>query len=404
VIALAGAISTAQTVAAETTAPVCQALVSRANDLYLVSDSGAILRQFTTDGAVKQSPAVAPDGTRVAFIPAGAPQSFVIANGRGQAVTTPVESKIKGPLTAIAWNGNEIVSASIHAGQLESSFNFYEASRDFRNRVRREGPGVQGQACTARGPGDDDELSDNVGCLDSADVLLDNRIVYSEDIFAGATQLSSVPIALGMTVPLQSTPPFSIQLVSITDGVTLKVTLPTGNWIEERVPNGSPVAVNLGDETFGFTPTIADTKRGIVQVVLVQSTAGSSSVFDPSVAWFDHDHAAVIRRPPSGAQLLLIDKRGPSNRMISGALDVPERIQTMWFSREESPTDDTKLRLMVFRTLTGFGYAPVTLTLPDSRKQAPSLSVGVVTALPGSVLTELPSGSVKLQVLGWNCK
>jgi len=180
-------------------------------------------------------------------------------------------------------------------------------------------------------------------------------------------------------------------VLSIAEGVTLKVGLPTGNWIQSRVVSGAAIPLNLDDIVYGFVPTITDVIKGTVRVDVLQSAFGASP-FDPAISWRDGAHIGVLERKLTGAQLLLINRNGNPSSAIVGAFNIQEPVIALNF---DTPS------LLVFKTLQRFGVVPVTIT---TSANGATLVLGAITDLPLSISATLPTGPATVPVLGWSCQ
>ena len=107
--------------------------VTGGNDLYLVSRAGTVETRFTADRSPKLSAAIAPDASKVAFIPTATPQSFTVVNSKAKTVSTVVAASSSGGVfTDVLWDADDALAAQTHVGQIESAFSFYRVPPDLR--------------------------------------------------------------------------------------------------------------------------------------------------------------------------------------------------------------------------------------------------------------------------------
>ncbi len=387
--------------------PVCEALVSSANDLFLISSGGDVKIQFTTDGLQKGSVSLAPDSQKVAYIPGADHRKVTLVDERGDTVTRTVQEIPNAVFTNVEWNTDSILATEYSLGQRDNVFSYHFVRGKLWEAQMRSRRSVQGENCVARAL----ERWD-YACVNGAEVEVGGGIIYSADAFAPASAktVGSLSIRLGTSSSSATTPPFGVELVSVSDGVTLKITLPTGNWIQQRVQDGEPIALTLDDIVYGFIPKVTNRTKNIVQVNIVQSLFGDSA-FDRAVGWYDDGVVAVVERPQAGPRLLLLadHKRDAADRQIGGALNIPVPLQSMRFvrkhenGRRRDNDNDGDQSLLIFKTLNGYGYVPVSVSSPEKHGSVPSLNVGPITYLPSTITASLPSGKASVDVLDWNC-
>jgi hypothetical protein len=372
---------------AQTTGPVCTAVASSNNALYLVSQSGSLVSQLLTDSLPKLSVAIAPEANKVAYIPSTNPQTFTIVDTTGRAVTTTLPTSLTSVFTAVSWDAQNVLKAQSHVGQRTDMFSFYSAPGAATVSLQEPVNIATGEVCAAP-PG-----NNGTACIRGNTVVAGDKVVYSENLFApgSSTAIASVSIPVGGTVASPGTPSFQLQVLSIAEGVTLKVGLPTGNWIQSRVVSGAAIPLNLDDIVYGFVPTITDVIKGTVRVDVLQSAFGAGP-FDPAISWRDGAHIGVLERKTTGAQLLLINRNGNTSSAILGAFNIQEPVIALNF---DTPS------LLVFKTLQRFGVVPVTIT---TSANGATLVLGAITDLPLSISATLPTGPATVPVLGWSCQ
>jgi hypothetical protein len=369
----------------------CNALVQVANDFYLVDQTGASVARFTNDGLAKQSAALAPDGSEVAFILGASSNSFTVADRTGtiHMYTVPSSSDDGGGgsgsvLIGVAWAANGIVRLDKHIGKNTERFEFYAVTPT--GLTETADPGL-GSVCVLQ-PSEDD-----VACLQGNDVLVGPKIVYSDNGFTSAPQVGSLTLTVGASAPIKAVPGLQVQVTSIVAGVTLHVTLPTGNWIESRVNPGDSMIVPLEDQTLALLPTIIDPTQGIVTIV-VRSNTGGPNAFDNALAWglTDVDGLALIKNAAAGRSLVFLKPgKRPWSVLGQAAVDIREPVNAMRFV---TPS------LLYFETYAHFGIVPASVIHSAS---GPVLQVGTIATLPNNLTVQVTGSGVSTPVLTWAC-
>ncbi|MGH6857650.1 MAG: hypothetical protein ACRECP_08420 [Methylocella sp.] len=384
--------------------PKCNALVQVTNDLYLVNDSGASLARFTTDGLPKLSASLAPDGHRVAFIPAAANNTFVVADYKLRKTSYPATiSDRSGPdnstsnatLVGVTWATSDTVRLDKHIGKDTDRFEFYNVPDDLPPRLHRASPPGFGAVCVLK------PRSDDVACLQGNDVVINSSIIYSDNLFADAVPMDSLTLAVGGSAPVKGFPGLRVQLKSISAGITLRVTLPNGNWIQSRVRPGDFLTVQLEDQTLALVPTAPI--NGTVKITVLSNNSGANA-FDNALAWQfsrsdddDRDNGksfAVIKDTAAGLSLAFLEptKRGHWGVLAHAPLDLATPVNTMRFV---TPTS------LYFETSAEFGIVPVSLSRSDA---GVALQAGSITELPNSLAVNVTGSPLTTPVLAWACK
>lgn len=361
----------------------CRALVEISNDLFLVEETGATTVRFTNDGVQKLFPALAPDGSKVAFGLTGAPQQFRVVTASSQQGTFPAidaaDTAAAVSLVGVAWSTSAILGLEKHLGPRANRFEFYQIPADLSSSLRQLTRPSVGEVCILLPTGK------RVACLQGDRVAVNNKTQFSNDGFTGATQLDTVTIPLGVSVSTQGTPQFQVQVKSLVDGVLLRVTPPTGVWTESRVAKGEVFALPLDDQVFGFSPTDIDIIAGRVTVSVLKSLFGLQ-VFDQVLAGNRTSLALVQRR---GTQATLILMRG-KKKLGEALLPIPESLSSLRFL-----TDTT----LLFATAQRFG----TFTVAPPQPGTSQLQLGPISELPHTLTVNLPNGPVSATVLDWSC-
>ncbi len=400
-------------------APTCKALVQVANDLYLVSSSGTQLLRFTSNGSAKQLAALAPDASKVAYVADSSAQAITVVDSHGRQGTFPVDAtdsaqksqqaSTKGPLIGLAWSNKNVLQLDHHIGPNNEQFAYYRVPDDlsvppplasFASRLQFKladlghdstDPSV-GVACTLS------PLFDSTACIQGSDVLLNGSNVYSFLGFNLAQPSQTLSVAVGAITSTAGDPSFQLQVSSIQGGVTLRVTLPSGNWVESIVPSGQALPVLVDDQRYGFIPTVTDAKQGIVRIDIVASQGTQS--LDPAIAWRNWDNTlAVSEVGSSGRNLTLLAHDGGSatgqwKAIGSAGLPVADRLTQMRFI---SPSN------LFFQTRLMAGLLPVTVK-PTSPLGKVTIQIGALTELPLTLAVNVTNPAASTPVLAWSCE
>ena len=366
--------------------PNCNALVSANNQLFLVSQTGSVFNQFVTDSLPKESVALSPDGSKVAYISSANPNAFTVVDTSGRSVTTLVPPSTRATFTSVSWDAKTVLNVRSRIGQENDLFQFYSVPNAFTAPLAQTTSPRIGKICAARGLDDN-----NAACISENLVVVGKKILESQDSLSSENvkTIATLSIPIGSTVTSQTTPSFQARVVSIADDITLQITLPNGNWSQSRVPLGAAIPISWDDGQFGFIPVSVDSVRGAVTVNIVKSNV-TGEVFDPAITWTNDNYVAAIERGSKGAQYVLTKSSG-NTAPIRSDLGIQEQVISMTY---DTPT------LVVFRTASRFAVAPVTFV----NGGAPTMTIGPITTLPTSLVAQFPNGAVKTQVVGWSCR
>ncbi|MGH6869649.1 MAG: hypothetical protein ACREDA_12435, partial [Methylocella sp.] len=183
--------------------------------------------------------------------------------------------------------------------------------------------------------------------------------------------------------------------------ITLRVTLPNGNWIQSRVRPGDFLTVQLEDQTLALVPTAPI--NGTVKITVLSNNSGANA-FDNALAWQfsrsdddDRDNGksfAVIKDTAAGLSLAFLEptKRGHWGVLAHAPLDLATPVNTMRFV---TPTS------LYFETSAEFGIVPVSLSRSDA---GVALQAGSITELPNSLAVNVTGSPLTTPVLAWACK
>ncbi len=340
--------------------PVCSALVEVANDLYLVDATGKSLTQFTSDGSPKDSPSLAPDGSKVAFIPSTLPNTFTVADASGRSNSYPAvipghdddsgnstssSNSPTAPLIGVDWAAEDVVRLDKHIGKDTDRFEFYK---------------------------------------------------LPETNFSSPRRAARSALAGGVAAPIQGVPGVQVKVTSIVGGVTLYVTLPTGNWIQSRVNPGDFLTVKLEHQTLGLFPTIAG---GVVKVAVLSSTPGPDAFNSPLAWWLrdrdDDDRSLVIVTNSATGPMLTVLRAEDDHRtrvLAQAPLSLQGSVNVMRFV---TPS------LLYLETFSTFGIVPVQITRVGPSQE---LQIGPIATLVRNLTVNTTRTPVTVPVITWACK
>jgi hypothetical protein len=189
-------------------------------------------------------------------------------------------------------------------------------------------------------------------------------------------------------------------LVSLDGGITLRVTLPSGEWTQSQVQQGEAVAVVVDGKPYGFVPVVLDSKK---QLVTVNVVSGDDSKSFSAVAWYQGSgESLMVVRRAGGAQSLLLLRPGEHASSNAHA----------WVAVSSVPLpirgDMSAIRLeaghqLAFRTSEGFGTLPVSVTPPTNKDGPWTLTVGAASLRPTTLPVNVSGAVVAAPVLDWSC-
>ena len=286
---------------AGTSPHACRALVALDDAAWLVSDQGVPLQRFALDGDGRRTPAMDPQGRRIAYL----------AAGRLKVATTDTHQTINpraaGPLrkmlleaTAVSWMTDGLLRLERPVSPSGAWFDFYRLDAASHT-LQPVGKTAHGVVCTLS------QRFWQAACLQATDVLLDGRVIHSATGFDLAQPWQTLHMAPGENIatkaPGQDEPVFRVQVTSLEDGVTLRVTNPLGQWQESRL-QGDVMIMAFSGLRYGFRPRHDPKAPGEVHVdVFRDETTGDP--FDPALAWLG-DRLAVIQRRSARRSLVLL--------------------------------------------------------------------------------------------------
>jgi hypothetical protein len=368
------------------TQPVCKALASANNQLYLVASDGSLIGQFPTDTQAKSGIGLSPDGSKVVYIPAANPAVFTLADTAGHMRTITVPESSQGPFTGVAWNSANILKVRYHAGRDNDVFSFFAVPADYTRPLGVIGRTMAGVNCAAQSADDN-----AIACLSENKLVVNKKILVDQDPLAAnnTTVIGSANILLGTTFTTQTSPAFQVRVLGISDGVTLQVTLPDGSWSQSRIPLGSALPISWDDSSYGFIPVSVNSAKGEVTLRTVQSN-GRAGSFDGAITWSPSNYIALVTHGAQGAQLQVVKSSG-NQAPMTAALGAMEQVMAIHYATPG---------LLMLRTRSGFAAVPIN---PVNGSTA-SLQTGTPIKLAATINVKLPGGFTPASVEGWSCQ
>jgi hypothetical protein len=308
--------------------PACRALVTLDEAAWLVSDHGVPLQRFALDGDGRRTPAMDPQGRRIAYLAAG--RLKVATTDTHQIITPRADGPLRKMLleaTAVSFLPDGLLRLEHAVSPGSARFDFYrldEASQT----LQPVGKAAHGAICTLS------QRFWQAACLHATDVLLDGKVIHSATGFDLSRPWQTLHMAPGESIATKTQgrdePVFRVQVTSLEDGVTLRVTNPLGQWQESRLQD-DVMTMTFSGQRYGFRPRLATHASGEVQVdVFRDETTGDP--FDHAMAWLG-DRLAIIQRHGANRSLVLLqpNPQDPTLpwQMHSVALPWSERVSAM---------------------------------------------------------------------------
>lgn len=308
--------------------PACRALVNLDDAAWLVSDQGVLLQRFVMDGDAACTLALDPNSRRIAYLAAG--RLVVATTDTHQAIIPRDDGPLRKTLleaSAVSWLPDGLLRLKHAISPGSARFDFYrldEASQT----LQPVGKAAHGAVCTLS------QRFWQAACLHATDVLLDGRVIHSATGFDLAHPWQTLHLAPGESaatkVQGQNEPVFRVQVTSLEDGVTLRVTNPLGQWQESRLQD-DVMTMTFSGQRYGFKPRHVPEEPGDIHIDVFRDEA-TGEPFDRAMAWLG-DRLAVIQRHGANRSLVLLqpDPQGPTLPWVARAVALPwsERVSAM---------------------------------------------------------------------------
>jgi hypothetical protein len=405
------------------TTPSCNALVSVADNLYLVDPAGKILVQFTKDGVRKKYATISPDGSKVAYVVPdvrGNVSTYTVINVHGVGNSFPIDppsrndgealggdnTEIAGALMGMSWSTDNILRLTKHISPSASRFEFRRINEDLTAPARLVGPVRFGDDCALRHDG-----RIEVACVHGGDITLGsglNKGIFYESPFEGLAPMASFQISKGQITTTTDDPVFTLEVRDISEryGVNLRVTPPSGAWSGGYIKQGEFTAITIYPNAYAFFATVVDTASGVVRVDEVKANISDGTTgLDPALVWRSNGRGllAIRRMKRNQATLYLIQPHGKPGQWKWGlAATAPIDISPVTAMRLATPS----LLLFRSRSIAGqqkFNEVPIHFGEGRAEHTKHALTLGSTTLLPTTILTTLNGTSADGEVLDWSC-
>lgn len=291
----------------------CQALVVFQNDLWFVKQDGAPLLRLTRDGNEKYAAALSPDGKTIAYNSSESGQKVTLIDANGGNLAN-VDVNATSAIEGVDWLTSNLLRVEEHLNPNNSTFHFVIIPTAIKNSTLfKQLPTAKGRSCTPS------PKHKRIACV-LGGVFVNGQHTYSlTSSFTSATILHNITLSGGSVATTLTDPPFNLEMVEISgDRVGLKVTAPDGFSKLQYVSPGGTMSFSLADDdivspVYGFSPTITDKKRRIVNVRVLKSKTGHYSL-EGGVAWDPHGRRiAIVEANDVGQRSLIILNRQRSD-------------------------------------------------------------------------------------------
>lgn len=392
---------------AQTTQTSCQALVQIQNDLWFVKQDGTPLLQLTRDGKNKYSVGLSPDGKTIAYNVFGTENKVALIDATGRFLTT-LDPNATDAIVGLDWLTSNILRVAEHLSPDNSTFHFIEIPTSFNSSTSfKQLPIAQGNSCT---PSPNHKRT---ACI-LGGIYVNGRRIYSPtNPFASATVLQNLSVTGGLTGVTSTEPPFKLDVLEISDNtVGLRVTASDDFFKLQYVSPGGAMSVSLPSDTsadvpapvYGFAPTIADQKRRIVNIRVLKSKTGYSSL-EGELAWDSHGRriTTVEANDLGQRSLILLNRHRSENDndnsegQESGAIDGRISLPIDGPIRSVEFTSDTHIRVV--------GATQVfELNIPAHGPIPAGISYTIAPALPKQLSVKIGTTTATVPVQDWVCR
>lgn len=393
-------ISCANLAQAESVSPACKALVRSRTGLYLVAADGVPADHFPP---VEISPwsevALSPSGSRIAFIPRSAPDTFVVMDNKGRSLNFPADRPAPNStrnshddpsftsmaqLIGISWGSDGVIRLEKNLWKNASRFEFYRFAGRSNHLIQVARPDW-GTTCVTS------PVGGRVACLDENFIKVDGRTVFSADRSAASHLAGSITLGVGESAFIPGTSNLSVQVLSVSTQAALRVTFPTGYWSEEYVPVGVAMDVDAdsGKTNLELVPSALDPASGKV-TLNVFSTPSSSVGFVGGLMWLmDHGGIVTIRNNLGGPELILLASNAPNGLRVVASEHVDIADAPIFLSQVSA-------KELYYQSATQSGLVPLKIT-------SSGVQFGKPLVFPQRATLKLGGLTLHLPALTWSC-
>lgn len=382
---------------AQSSTPICRALVRSANALYLVNSDGTPQAHFAPPVSANQQVTLAPSGHVIAYVSNGSDQ-FNLAYDDGAIYSfpamnpapnsTPNTHDVSGlynraSLMAVSWGYSDVIRLQKHVGKDGDRFEFYRFAGNSGHLIEAAVPSF-GISCAASPKGR------NVACVHGDDIELDGKVIFSSDSNISGSQVGSYLLGTGDSAAIDAMPGASVQVRSISNGITLRVTLPSGAWQDMRVIAGDNMSATFGDQQLLIRPTVPNPVSGKVTVNVFASAVSSIGLIG-AIAWTPDGNSIVsLRRTQNGPELLMIAQGDTLAWKVVAQSSIGRY-------------SDTNVLLFVSPTFIYYQGPSGAGLVPVSSDLSAGVQFGNPVPLPATMALKLDQTVTTLPVLAWSC-
>jgi hypothetical protein len=364
--------------------PACRALVTLNDTAWLVSDHGVPLQRFAMDADTPCTLSLDPQGRRIAYLAAG--RLKVVTTDTHYTITPQAAGPLRKVLleaSAVSFLPDGLLRLKHAVSPGSARFDFYRLDESTKT-LQPVGKAAYGAICILS------QRFWQAACLHTTDVLLDGRVIHSATGFDLSRPWQTLHMAPGESIATkaqgQDEPVFRVQVTSLEDGVTLRVTNPLGQWQESRL-QGDVMTMTFSGQRYGFSPRLAPETPGEVHVDVFRDEA-TGDPFDHAITWLG-DRLAVIQRHGANRSLVLLqpNPQDPTLPWVARSVALP------WSERVNAMRLIAPGRLLLH---TGARFALVRLDEAEGQ----GLALRILQELPATLAVQ---GHGTVPVLDWQC-
>lgn len=421
----------------------CKALVETGAGFYLVSEDGRPVAHFPpTPVEASEVPdaddqlfpvALSPSGRRIAFIPNGPGNTFVIMDDKGHRLIFPsnlpatnaehdlfdgLGSSSKRFLEGIAWTSDGVIRLEKDIASINNErFEFYRfvGHSNQLTQVARPSFGI---TCAAS------PVGGHVACLDAGlhggidnDVELDGSFINSmslsdEGIFfsnsrnSATRSMGSVTLSAGESASIPGTHDLRVHVLSVKNQVTFRVVWPTGYWDETSLPVGTPDEEFFDDAKtiLELLPTKIDSATGKVTMKVFVTPAATTG-FAGDIAWMpDHEGIVTVRNSPQGPELVLLKVNERRDMRVAASAHVAARKPVEFDGAAFlDPVSASELYYQYLDVANGEASLSAGLFPLETDPHTGNIRFGKPIRLPSQAKLKLGQRTSSLPVLTWSC-
>ena len=393
----------------------CKALVIFQNDLWFVKQDGTPFSRLTRDGNMKDAAALSPDEKTIAYVgwSSDSDQKVTLIDANGGYLAN-VNVDAPSLILEVSWVASNLLRVVEHLNPHNAIFHFVKIPSAISHAtVFKELPTGWGTSCTPS------PKHKHIACIQGGVYINDQDIYTLSDAFASATVLQNITLSGASLATTLTDPPYKLEVIEISgDRVGLKITDPDDfsqlQYVSPGNTMSSDVALNhdgvaLDDNgvaapVYGFSPTITDKKRRIVNVRVLKSKTGNYFL-EGEVAWDRRGRRIVVVEANALGQRSLVlislqhsDGDADSKENKPGHVDARIPLPIAGPVNAIKFTSDTHIRVT--------GTTQVYDQDFPANGSIPAGTISHASALPTelAVISGTESEAVPVPVQGWSCR